>query len=158
MKHVNTTATLTACRRLMLVRLCAAVLVLAVALPAGAQNGLGVAEVFRLYGHSHGSNMVEMNDAMLKGYRLKTYKSLVYKKNQDRIEAILDSDRKQAKKIREVVEDGQVVSGYYMMTPSVKGMNRYILFSRYRKGRGTVIYIEGRLSPDDIMKMCYTRK
>lgn len=149
---------MTVCRRFMLVRLCAAVLVLTVALPADAQKGLGVAEVFRLYGNSRGSNMVEMNDAILKGYRLKTYKSLIYRNNRDKIEAILDSDRKQAKKIREVVEDGQVVSGYYMMAPAANGMNRYILFSRYRKGLGTVIYIEGRLSPDDIMKMCYTKR
>ena len=51
-----------------------------------------------------------------------------------------------------------MVSGYYMMEPAAKDANRYVLFSRNGKGRGTVIYIEGDLSPDDIMKLCYSRK
>ena len=57
--------------------------------------------------------------------------------------------------IREVVENGQIVSGYYIIPPKSKGINRYILFSKVKPNRGTVIYIEGELSPDDIMKLCY---
>ena len=54
-----------------------------------------------------------------------------------------------------MVENGQIVSGYYIMPPKSKGINRYILFSKVKPNRGTVIYIEGELSPDDIMKLCY---
>lgn len=71
------------------------------------------------------------------------------------MEPYLREDRKRAKKIREVVEDGRITSGYYMMPPRTNGMNRYILFSNKEGGGGAVIYMEGRLSPDDIMEICY---
>ena len=70
----------------------------------------------------------------------------------------LKSDRKAAKKIREVVENGKMVSGYYMMAPLSNGDNRFILFSNPSESKGTVIYIEGNLSPEDIMKLCYSRR
>ena len=70
----------------------------------------------------------------------------------------LKSDRKAAKKIREVVENGKMVSGYYMMAPLSNGNNRFILFSNPSKSKGTVIYIEGNLSPEDIMQLCYSRR
>lgn len=57
-----------------------------------------------------------------------------------------------------MVEDGLVTGGYYMMQPTAEGLNRYILFSNGAGQRGTVIYIEGRLSPDDIMTLCYSRR
>lgn len=146
-------------RRLtLLVRVCTVLLMLLLVVPACAQKGLKVDEVLRRFGHERGSKMVEMNNTTLMGYRLKVYKSLIYKRNAAEIENILKGDRKQAKKIREVVEDGRVVSGYYMMAPAAKDLNRYVLFSKGSGGRGTVIYIEGDLSPDDIMKMCYSRK
>lgn len=158
MKHINANHNTGIRRQTMLVRMFTAMLMLLIALPVCAQKGLGVDEVFRRFGHERGSKMVEMNNTSLMGYRLKVYKSLIYRKNAAEIEAILKGDRRQAKKIREVVEDGRVVSGYYMMTPAAKNVNRYILFSKSGGGRGTVIYIEGDLSPDDIMKMCYSRK
>ena len=71
---------------------------------------------------------------------------------------IKNGDRKAAKKIREVVENGKMVSGYYMMAPLSNGDNRFILFSNPNESKGTVIYIEGNLSPEDIMKLCYSRR
>lgn len=127
------------------------------AMTAAAQEGLSVDNVFKRFGHAKGCKMVEMHDTRLRGYDLATYKSLVYKNIGASIEPYLKADRKHAKKIREVVESGVVVSGYYMMPPLEKGINRYILFSRAHGSRGTVIYIEGDLSPDDIMKLCYAR-
>ena len=103
-----------------------------------------------------GCKMVEMHDTELKGYSLSVYKSLTYgRRQQNEVNSRLMSDRKHAKKIREVVDDGRIVSGYYMMPPVAAGCNRYILFSNTGDGSGAVIYIEGRLSPDDIMKICY---
>lgn len=133
-----------------------ATLALTAAAPATAQEGLNVNNVFLRFGHAKGCKMVEMHNAKLKGYNLKVYKSLTYKNIGASIEPYLKADRKNAKKIREVVENGQIVSGYYMMPPKGNGINRYILFSKVKPNRGTVIYIEGALSPDDIMKLCYT--
>ena len=105
-----------------------------------------------------GCKMVTMQNTQLKGYKLKIYKSLVYKYHATEIAHYLKSDRKAAKKIREVVENGKMVSGYYMMAPLSNGDNRFILFSNPSKSKGTVIYIEGNLSPEDIMQLCYSRR
>lgn len=124
-----------------------------------AQDGLAVAKVFQQYGHSKGCKMVVMLNTKLRGYRLATYKSLTYSNLYAAgIEPYLKADRKAAKKIREVVDNGTIVSGYYMMPPLPSGANRYVLFSRTDRGKGAVIYIEGNLSPEDIMSICYTKK
>lgn len=45
------------------------------------------------------------------------------------------------------------------MMPSVaKGINRYILFSKINEKQGAVIYIEGALDPNDIMRLCYSKR
>ena len=121
-----------------------------------AQQGLSVNRVFEQYGHAKGFKMVEMNNAKLRGYQLHVYKSLVFKKGNDQIDGCLAQDRKRARKIREVVQDGKVTSGYYMMPPQ-NGYNRYIRFSKNGRGGGAVIFIEGHLSPEDILKLCYSR-
>lgn len=136
----------------------AVALALMMHLAAIAQTGLSVNEVFTRYGHAKGCKMVSMRNATLKGYKLNIYKSLVYKHLADDVAPYLQADRKRARKIREVVEDGLVTGGYYMMQPTAEGLNRYILFSNGTEQRGTVIYIEGRLSPDDIMTLCYSRR
>lgn len=133
-------------------------LMLPATLCAYAQSRLNVDKVFQQFGHSKGCKMVEMHDVVLEGYQLKVYKSLVYSQNASAITPYLLSDRKEARKIKEVVEDGRIVSGYYMMAPLSKGINRYVLFSRPKEKRGVVIYIEGTLSPDNVMKLCYNKK
>ena len=57
----------------------------------------------------------------MKQHHTKIYKSLVYKYHATEIAHYLKSDRKAAKKIREVVENGKMVSGYYMMAPLSNG-------------------------------------
>ena len=59
---------------------------------------------------------------------------------------------------REVIDNGSIASGYYMMSPHANGINRYVLFSHTNKDKGAVIYIEGDLSPEDIMTICYTKR
>ena len=100
-----------------------------------------------------------MHNTKLRGYQLAIYKSLTYNnKYAASINNILKTDRRAAKKIREVVDDGRIASGYYMMAPLPSGNNRYILFSHTDRGKGAVIYIEVDLSPDDIMSICYTKR
>ena len=80
-----------------------------------AQDDLQVSNVFQLYGHDKGCKMVELHHGTFKGYQLDVYKSLIYKKIGNNVENYLKQDRKNAKKVREIVEDGQVTSGYYLM-------------------------------------------
>ena len=123
-----------------------------------AQDDLQVSNVFQLYGHDKGCKMVELHHGTFKGYQLDVYKSLIYKKIGNNVENYLKQDRKNAKKVREIVEDGQVTSGYYLMKPMKAGTNRYILFKKGENQSGTVIYIEGSLSPEQLMDLCTIRK
>lgn len=134
------------------------VLLFLLVLPVNAQEGLQVDKIFQRFGHAKGCKMVEMNHVRLREYQLAVYKSLTYKKIGASVDYYLAEERKKAKKIREVVEDGRIVSGYYMMPPLSKAVNRYVLFSKAGDANGTVIYIEGDLSPDDIMKLCYSKR
>lgn len=130
---------------------------LMLAVAAIGQKGLNVDNVFQRYGRAKGCKMVVMENTTLHGYKLRVYKSLVYKKLHHAVKPYLDADRKNAKKVREVIDGGELVSGYYMMKPLPGGYNRYILFSYVDSRKGTVIYIEGKLSPDDILKLCYSK-
>lgn len=136
-----------------------AVMTLFVTLPSHAQEGLAVNSIFLQYGHSKGCKMVVMKNTKLRGFHLIIYKSLTYHdKYAADINTHLKTDRRAAKKIREVIDNGSIASGYYMMPPHANGINRYVLFSHTSKGKGAVIYIEGELSPEDIMTICYTKR
>lgn len=124
---------------------------------ANAQNGLHINNVFSKYGHSKGCTMVEMNDIDIKGHRIDVFKTLTYKCYAEEIADLVEADRKQAKKIREVIHDGKVQSGCLMMPPTRKGHNRFVVFTNPINGTGAVIYIEGKVTVDDIMKICYKR-
>ncbi len=132
-------------------------LLLTAVLGSHAQTGLKMEEVFQQYGHAKGCKMVIMNHARLRGYQLDVYKSLTFRRGASHIAALLNDDRRAAKKIQEVVENGQVTSGYYQMPPHPKTANRYILFSYDNRDGGVVIYIEGKLSPQDIMRLTVKR-
>ena len=133
-------------------------LLVAIATSALAQQGLRVADIFSRYGHERGCKMVEMHDTELHGYELKTYQSLTYRIHGDEIAPLLEEDRRKAKKIREVVSDGRVNSGYYIMPPTAEGLNRYVLYTQKQDNSGAIVYIEGKLEPDDILKLCYQRR
>lgn len=135
----------------------AIVLLLTAVLGSHAQTGLKVEEVFQQYGHAKGCKMVIMNHAHLRGYQLDVYKSLTFRRGASHIAALLNEDRRAAKKIQEVVENGQIISGYYQMPPHPKTANRYVLFSYSGHDGGVVIYIEGKLSPQDIMQLTIKR-
>lgn len=124
---------------------------------ANAQNGLHINDVFSKYGHSKGCTMVEMNDIDIKGHTIDVFKTLTYKRYAEEIADLVEADRKQAKKIREVIHDGKVQSGCLMMPPTRKGHNRFVVFTNPINGTGAVIYIEGKVTVDDIMKICYKR-
>lgn len=124
---------------------------------ANAQNGLHINDVFSKYGHSKGCTMVEMNDIDIRGHRIDVFKTLTYKRYAEEIADLVEADSKQAKKIREVIHDGKVQSGCLMMPPTRKGHNRFVVFTNPINGTGAVIYIEGKVTVDDIMKICYKR-
>lgn len=129
-----------------------------IATTALAQKGLEADKVFTHYGHAKGCKMVVMNNVTYHNYRLTVYKSLTYKHIGAEVRQLLQADRKRAKKIREIVEDGEVAGGYYMMQPSTNGDNRFILFKNGEGERGVLIYIEGELSAQELLDIFHTFK
>lgn len=120
---------------------------------AQAQEGFAVNDAFSRYGAQKGFKLVSLRDGKLKGYDLKIYKSLTFRKNAEEIAAMVKKDRAKAQKIKEVVADGVVTTGYYTLLERQKGTNCYLLFRRDAYGCGVLIYIEGVLSAEDIMRL-----
>ena len=128
---------------------------------ARAQQGLQIASVFQKYGKQKGVTMVELSNEMLETYQMTLYKSLVFKDVEEALPTILnclDADKKKAKKVKEVVADGEVNSGYYQLPQLKEDVNRFILFKIGKKGSATLIYIEGELDADDLVTMLFMKK
>ena len=68
-----------------------------------------------------------------------------------------ETDREHAKKIKEVVTDGQIQSGYYQLPPLQNKTNRFILFRLGKKGEATLIYIEGEIDSDDLVTLIFSK-
>ena len=120
-------------------------LLLTFAAHAAAQQGLQIATVFQKYGKQKGVTMVELSNEML----------------DDALPTILrclEADKKKAKKVKEVVSNGQIKSGYYQLPQLKEDVNRFILFKTGKKDSATLIYIEGELDADDLITMLFMKK
>ena len=137
------------------------VLLLIFTTDVAAQNGLQIASVFQKYGRQKGVTMVELSNEMLDAYQMTLYKSLVFKDVSEALPTILrsiESDKKNAKKVKEIVSEGQIHSGYYQLPQLRKDINRFILFKTGKKNSATLIYIEGELDADDLVTMLFMKK
>lgn len=120
-----------------------------------------VLEVFDRYGRAKDVTMVVMNRDMLAEYDILLYKSLTMHKPGNKrlrkIQTAVSTDRKLAKSIKEVIDNGILTSGYYELPPTNR-MNRYILY-RYSTKKGvTLIYIEGEIDSEDLVSLLLQSK
>ena len=124
--------------------------------PTGTTDCYRLSEVRK----AKGVTMVELSNEMLETYQMTLYKSLVFKDASDALPTILrclEADKKKAKKVKEVVSNGQIKSGYYQL-PQKEDVNRFILFKTGKKDSATLIYIEGELDADDLITMLFMKK
>lgn len=132
-----------------------------VARAAEAQKDLKIQEVFRRYGKKKNVTMVELSNEMLETYGMTRYKSITIKNDPDALaftRRCLEADQKGARKIKEVTDDGGVVSAYYQLPGVEEDINRFVLFKVNRKGIITLVYIEGDLDSDDLITLLFTKK
>lgn len=132
-----------------------------VARAAEAQKDLKIQEVFRRYGKKKNVTMVELSNEMLETYGMTRYKSITIKNDPDVLaftRRCLEADQKGARKIKEVTDDGGVVSAYYQLPGVEEDINRFVLFKVNRKGIITLVYIEGDLDSDDLITLLFTKK
>ena len=104
---------------------------------AEAQKDLKIQDVFTRYGKKRNVTMVELSNEMLETYGMTRYKSIT---------------------IKEVTDDGGVVSAYYQLPGKDPDVNRFVLFKVNSKGTITLVYIEGELDSDDLITLLFTKK
>ena len=126
-----------------------------------AQKQLAINQIFEKYGKQKGSTMVVLSNDMIKTYHLDLYKSItlpVDKKRSEEIQQSLETDKKQAKKIKEVISNGIIYSGYYQLPTEDKQKNCYILFKLSDNATATLIYMEGDIDSEEIISMLFMPK
>ena len=138
------------------------IILLLAAFPASikAQEDLHSASVFQKYGNEKGTTYVELSKMLSKNWDITHYQSLKLTKAEKALPDIyrcLESDREHARKIKEVVTDGHIQSGYYQLPPVKDKINRFILFRLGKKGEATLIYIEGEIDSDDLVTLIFSK-
>lgn len=143
-------------------RKCIALIVMClIASTTFAQKQLAINKIFEKYGKQKGSTMVVLSDDMIKSYHLDFYKSITLpfdKKRSEEIQQSLETDKKQAKKIKEVISNGIIYSGYYQLPTEDKLKNRYILFKISDNATATLIYMEGDIESEQVVNMLFMKK
>lgn len=133
---------------------------LAVSATAFTQENLKINTIFEKYGKQKGSTMVVLSGEALENYKLDKYRSITLpydKKTADGIQQSLESDKKLARKIKEVVTNGVVSSGYYQLPDENKRVNRYILFKIAGDGTATLIYMEGGPDSEELINRLFIK-
>ncbi|WP_277465322.1 hypothetical protein [Parabacteroides sp. PF5-6] len=141
------------------------ILLLGLLLPAPAvalemQKDLRIQDVFTRYGKKKNVTMVELSNEMLETYGMTHYKSITIKNDADALRftrRCLEADQKGARKIKEVTDDGGIISAYYQLPTVKEDINRFVLFKVNKKGVITLVYIEGELDSDDLITLLFTR-
>lgn len=143
-------------------RKCIALIVMClIASTTFAQKQLAINKIFEKYGKQKGSTMVVLSDDMIKSYHLDFYKSITLpfdKKRSEEIQESLETDKKQAKKIKEVISNGIIYSGYYQLPTEDKLKNRYILFKISDNATATLIYMEGDIESEQVVNMLFMKQ
>ncbi len=125
------------------------------------QKDLKIQEVFQRYGKKKNVTMVELSNEMLETYNMTHYKSITIKDDADAVRftrKCLETDQQGARKIKEVTDDGGIISAYYQLPAMLEDLNRFILFKISKKGVMTLVYIEGELESDDLITILFTGK
>ncbi|MDO5524115.1 MAG: DUF6108 family protein [Bacteroidia bacterium] len=125
-----------------------------------AQEDLKINTVFEKYGKQKGSTMVVFSGEILENYKLDKYRSITLPydtKTSDDVQQSLEADKKLARKIKEVITNGIISSGYYQLPDENKRLNRYILFKIGKDGTATLIYMEGGPDSEELINKLFIK-
>lgn len=120
---------------------------------------LKIEEVFQRYRQKRNVTMVELSKEMLEMYNMKHYKSISIKNDAETLSFVrkcLEEDQRGARKIKEITDEGGVISAYYQLKKSNDGLNRFILFNVSEKKLITLVYIEGDLDSEDLITLLFS--
>ena len=127
-----------------------------------AQQDLQIGKVFEQYGKKKGVVMVQLTKEMLKAYDFSFFKSIVIKNDSAAVGFVREciaKDQEGAKKIKQVVQNGEVTSTVLQLAPRGDD-NRLILYNESPEGKKelTLIYIESKMDVEKIMTMILKKK
>ncbi|MDR0422541.1 MAG: DUF6108 family protein [Proteiniphilum sp.] len=124
-----------------------------------AQENLRINRIFEKYGKQKGATMVVLSGKALYNCRLDKYRSVTVKYDRailNDMQQCLEADKKQAHRIKEVISNGLITSGYYQL-PEENLINRYILFKIGDDGTATLIYMEGGRGSEELINRMFIR-
>lgn len=126
-----------------------------------AQENLNIKSVFENYGKKRGATMVVMNKEALQNYKLDAFRSITMKYDvpfSEDVQNAIVKDKKSAYKIKEVVTNGFIASGYYQLPAINNRLYRYILFKINSDGKATLIYMEGGKDSESLVNTLFIKK
>ncbi|MDR1346673.1 MAG: DUF6108 family protein [Bacteroidales bacterium] len=121
-----------------------------------AQANPAVFQIFEKYSKQKKVTLLEVSEELMAEYRIKQFKSIIFEDGTlalPEIRRCIEQDKQDAKKLKEATADGLVVSGYYRLKTVDPAMNRYLIFKVGKKNKVTLLYIEGRLTPEELVEL-----
>ena len=115
-----------------------------------------ILSIFRKYGNAQGVTMLEASRELMKEYKIKTFKSIIFDNGEQALPAIrkaIKIDKVDALKIKESTQDGLLTSAYYQLRSEKSNLNRYLIFKVGAANKTTLIYVEGELTPDELVEL-----
>ena len=115
-----------------------------------------VLSIFKKYCNDNGVTMLEASRELMKTYKIKTFKSIIFEDASTvlpEIRRAIKTDKEGALHIKESTKDGLLTSGYYQLLTEKANLNRYLIFKVGTANKTTLIYVEGELSPDELVEL-----
>ena len=115
-----------------------------------------VLSIFKKYGNDQGVTMLEASRELMKEYKIKTFKSIIFDDGSRALPEIrraIKTDKEGALNIKESTQDGLITSGYYQLLTEKAKLNRYLIFKVGKENKTTLIYVEGELTPDELVEL-----
>jgi len=115
-----------------------------------------ILSIFEKYADMNGVTVMEASKELLDTYDIERIKTIIFKDGRMYIEEIrelLNIDKQNAYKMKETLVDGVITSGYYRLKSIKADHNRYIIVKMAKNYKTTLIYIEGKLTPQELVEM-----
>ncbi|MDD3281393.1 MAG: DUF6108 family protein [Bacteroidales bacterium] len=113
-------------------------------------------KIFEKYGNNKGVTMLEVSKELMKNYKIKHFKSIVFEDGRTALPEIrecIKKDRANAIKMKELIQNGEIISAYYRLKSDDNKINRYLIFKVGENYKTTLIYIEGELTPEELIEI-----
>jgi hypothetical protein len=115
-----------------------------------------ILSIFKKHGNSYGVTMLEASRELMKEYKIKTFKSIIFddgSKVLPEIRRAIKTDKEGAVNIKESTKDGLLTSAYYQLKSEKTQLNRYLIYKVGAGNKTTLIYVEGELSPEELVEL-----